>query len=91
MKKEVAVVVEDVLAMVAGVHHGRCATALLQHVGNLAQYVVGIEDGIVVGVYQILAVLGLGLVADVGLEEGKFPRVALSVAEVGTIGVEHDE
>ena len=55
------------------------------------QYVVGIADGIVIGIDKVSAILHLGIAVGVRLEVSHLPRVTLHIVEVGTIGVEHDE
>ena len=91
MEEEFASVIKDVLAVVARIEHRTQSTLLLESLYHTVQYVVGIADGIVIGIDKVSAILHLGIAVGVRLEVSHLPRVTLHIVEVGTLGVEHDE
>ena len=89
MEETLAIVVEDVLAVVGGVEHCRLRTALAEHRDDAVQHEVGLTDGVVVSVQQRGAVLGFCLGGRVGHEPGAMARIAVAVVEVRAVGVQH--
>lgn len=58
VQEALAIVVEDVLAVVGRVEHCRLRPTLAEHRDDAVQHEVGLTDGVVVGVDELRAVLG---------------------------------
>lgn len=89
MEETLAIVVEDVLAVVGGVEHCRLRPTLAEHRDDAVQHEVGLTDGVVVSVQQRRAILGFCLGGRVGQELGAMARIAVAVVEVRAVGVQH--
>lgn len=61
VQEALAIVVEDILAVVGRVEHCRLRPTLAQHRDDAVQYEVGLTDGVVVGVEELRTVLGSSL------------------------------
>ena len=91
MEELLTAVVEDVLAMVGGVEQGRGSPGGIELTDETAEEAVGGTDAVVVGVQQLLTVGGPCLTGRIGPEHNIGGPIALTVVEMGTVHVEHDQ
>ena len=70
VQEQAARVVEYVLAMVGRVHHCRHDTGRAQLLDDAVQDVVGLQNGVVVGVDKLRTVVGLCIGGRVGRKAG---------------------
>ena len=83
--------VEEILAVIGAVEHCRAGILALEKGDQVVENLVGIEDGVVVGVADKLGVSGAYGNIVVGKEYGHLAGIALVVAEVRAVGVEDEE
>lgn len=91
MQEEVTVVVKNIFSMVRSIEYGRTGILLLQQADQPCQEIVGIADGVVIGINQIVPILKFGIRRTVGPEKRSPGRIALTVVKVRTIGMQHNE
>ena len=91
MEETVAVVVEDIFAMVGEEKHGGRAFGLLKQRNDGVEHHIRFADGVVVSVEELSAVVTLCIGVIVGGEESMVARVSVAVAEVVAVGMEYDE
>ena len=91
VQEQATAVVEDVLAVVGGVEHGRAAAVPSEHGYDVGQQLVGVGYGVVVGVDELCAQFFLRALYMVGLEACERLWVAVLVVEVRAVGVQYDE
>ena len=89
VEEALAIVVEDVLAVVGRVEHCRLRPTLAEHRDDAVQHEVGLTDGVVVGVDELRTVLRLSLRRRVGQELGVTLRIAVAVVEVRSVRMQH--
>ena len=82
MKEQLAAVVEDVLAVVGGIEQSRYAALLFKHGYEVGEETVGLQDGVVVCVEQLAAVLRLCLGGQVGQETRVSLWVTVAIVEM---------
>lgn len=68
MQEEVTVVVKNIFSMVRSIEYGRTGILLLQQADQPCQEIVGIADGVVIGINQIVPILKFGIRRTVGPE-----------------------
>lgn len=91
MEKELPVVIKDILAMVTGIEHRRGWLTIysirlglnllpfLQTLYNPMQDIIGISDGIIVGIQQVTPILRLCLTPAIRLEVSKTAGITFLV------------
>ena len=107
MEEEIPIVIKDILAMVTGIEHRRGRLTIyairlipslslnqlpfLQSLHNPMQDLIGISDGMIVGIQQVTPVLRHCLTPAIRLEVSKAAGITLLIIEVGTIGMKYHE
>lgn len=103
VQKEVTVIIKDILSMVAGIEHRRCRLAIypirlclsllpfLQTFYDTMQDIIGIPDGIIVCIQQVMPVLRLRFALTVRFKESEITGIALLVIKVRTISMKYHE
>ena len=89
MQEQAARVVEYVLAMVGRVHHCGNGSGRTQLLYDAMQDVVGLQNGVVVGVDELRTVSGFCLGGRVGHKPGTRLGVAVAIVEVRSVHVQH--
>ena len=91
MEEALAAIVIDVLPVVRDIDHRSGTIASLEDTDDGVDELIRLAHGIVIGIAQDEAVGLRARVVTLHREEGIFLRIAVTVAEVTTIGVQHDE
>ena len=91
MKEQAAVVVENVLTVVAGVEHRTQSAVNLENLRQPVKHIVGVPDGVVIGVKQIFPVLEFCLRQAVWTIISHRLRITLTVFKMRAVGVEYDK
>ena len=91
VEEALAVVIIDVLPVVGDIDHRSGTIATLEDADDGVDELIRLAHGIVVGIAQDEAVGLRTRVVPLHREEGILLRIAVTVAEVTTIGMQHDE
>ena len=91
MQVQVALVIVDVLSVVAGIYQCAWSSALAKHINDACQKVVGKPYGVVVCVDQYVAAVGCGLDHVVGMKVALVVLVAVRVSAMAAVAVQDNE